>query len=108
MRKLAVVLIAGIVVGWLAGCGGAMQRQVIGNGPVSVLFQNTGGRSVHVVVRWVGREGQERKRHFQLESGGQVDLHTVESEQYEVRIDAGTDTPSPISSDGGERPIVRE
>jgi hypothetical protein len=68
----------------LWGCSG--QNEVIGKGPVSLLFDNEGGSTIHVSVHWTGPEGRVLSRSFDVEGYGSVDLRIAQSERYRIEL----------------------
>jgi len=97
MRSQALlVLWATALVGLLVGCGGQYQRQnqVIGKGPTSLTFRNSGGDRIEVRVTWARGDGGLRSRSFDLEPRGSVELKLVERVEYEVSLDAACSCPT--------------
>jgi hypothetical protein len=97
MKRQALVLIALLLVGGvLDGCssGDGGPPRVVGKGPTSLTFRNTGGDTVEVRVTWARADGGLRTKSFDVQGGGAVELRLVERVEYEIALDAQCSCPA--------------
>ncbi|MBM3497556.1 MAG: hypothetical protein FJX74_02690 [Armatimonadetes bacterium] len=76
-----VTLAAGV-----AGCGA--QDEVVGEGPASLVFSNSGAETIDVSVRWTDDEGTPRRKGFDLEPQGRVEVRLADQLEYRIYLDA--------------------
>ena len=101
MRSAALGL-AGLAAGiMLCGCGA--QDEVIGEGPASLVFRNEGTGTIEVQVRWTDDTGTERRRSFDLESTGKVEVRLADQLEYRIALDAQCN-----STAAGQAPATAE
>ena len=96
----------------LAGCGGS-QNEVLGTGPASLVFTNSGDTQVDVKVSWQGEQGQWQARDFTVYVDGRVELRVPQRDKFYINLDSECDcdtlavassgraVPSPLVLEGG-------
>lgn len=89
----------------LAGCAGWRQDETIGQGPVSLIFRNTGPETIEVRVTWTRATGDPRSREFDVEVGGRVELRLADRAEYEIKLASVHSCPE---SDCGSTTLAEE
>jgi len=86
-RRAALVVIGFGMLAAVAGC--AAQDELIGEGPASLIFENSGSDTIAVRVEWDDETGERQHRSFDL--WGKVELRLADRTQYRVILDARCD-----------------
>ncbi len=102
MRRATVVLAGvGLAAAGVVGCGGSDEPpRTIGNGPVTLVFDNDGSDTIDVDVSWTGHEGQERHREFDLGITREVEVRLADTSEYRIELKArcgSATTPAPLA-----------
>lgn len=80
----------------LVGCD--TQNEVIGSGPATLVFRNSGDETIEVQVGWEDEGGETHHRHFDVQTGGRVELHLLDRLIYEIRLDVDSASASSVES----------
>ncbi|MGQ9731005.1 MAG: hypothetical protein ACUVX8_06985 [Candidatus Zipacnadales bacterium] len=97
---LAVIAIAAGVGSLLTGC--SAEEEVIGRGPMSLIFENNGTKKIEVEVHWTDQTGIHRSCDFDLAVNGRVKLRTTNRPEYRILLEDALDTPG-----GGKPPSAQ-
>lgn len=85
--RLTLVAATVAVVFSLSGCGSSDQNDVIGRGPVSLVFTGDGTEPTFVKVSWQDESGAWTARDFTVQAGGRVELRVDERLRYYISLD---------------------
>ncbi|HEY3397369.1 MAG TPA: hypothetical protein VGM19_06855 [Armatimonadota bacterium] len=68
----------------LAGCGG--QNDTVGEGKISLVFNNNGNTQLPMVVSWVDNAGQTQELDFTVLVGGRVTVKVPPRTTYKTAV----------------------
>lgn len=88
--RLALVVVALALIAAVIGCGSSDQNEVIGRGPVGLVFTGDGTEPTFVKVSWQDETGAWTARDFTVEPAGQVELRVDERLRYYISLDPMT------------------